>query len=52
MLAVARNRVGCVRELVAVEGVDLEPTDSQGVGLEEKARSWGFGLEAWQVVRE
>ena len=51
MEALAENRVECVRELVAVEGVDLETRDSRGVGLEENARDNG-SLEAWQVVRE
>ena len=51
MNAVWWNRVECVRELVAVEGVDLETRDSRGRGLEEMARIEGC-LEAWQVVRE
>ena len=40
----------CVRELVAVEGVDLDTRDSMGVRLEEVARR--RGLDVWQVVRE
>ena len=52
MLAVGMNRVQCVRELVVVEGVDLETRDLKGVGLEETARIRGYGLEAWQVVRQ
>ena len=51
MYAGWRNSVGCVRELVVVEGVDLKTRDSQGRGLEEVARSKG-SMEAWQVVRE
>ena len=51
MNAVWWNRVECVRELVAVEGVDLETRDSQGRGLEEVARVKG-SLEAWLVVSE
>ena len=51
MEAVWNNRVKCVRELVAVEGVDLETRDSQGRSLEEVAREEG-SQEAWQVVRE
>ena len=37
--------------MLAVEGVDLEIKDLEGVGLEEVARIRGYGLEAWQVVR-
>ena len=51
MLAVRMNRVKCVREMMAVEGVDLETRDPWGRGLEEAARCHG-GPEAWQVVRE
>ena len=51
MVAVQWNRVECVRELVAVEEVDLEARDLDGYGLEEWARVEG-SLEAWQVVRE
>jgi hypothetical protein len=51
MTAVAWNRVECVRELVAVEEVDLETRHSLGRSLEEVAMANG-GLEAWQVVRE
>ena len=51
MWAVGMNKVECVRELVAVEGMDLETYDSRGRGLEEVARDEG-SLEAWQVVRE
>ena len=51
MLAVKKNNVELVRELVAVKGVRLETRDRRGGSLEEKARRWG-SLEAWQVVRE
>ena len=50
-MAVGRNKVECVRELVAVEAVDLETRDLRGRNLEEMAKITG-GLEAWQVVRE
>ena len=51
MLAVERNNVGCVRELVALEGVDLETRNLEGRGLEEWARIW-CSKEAWLVVKE
>ena len=52
MLAVIRNNVEWVRELVAGEGVHLETRDSRGRSPEEVARDGGYGLEAWQVVKE
>ena len=58
MWAVFMNHVECVRELVAVEVVDLEPRDLEGKGLEEVARRRVWRREgektgeALQVVRE
>ena len=51
MMAVEKNRLECVKMLVAVEVVDLETRHSQGYGLEEMARIRG-NQEVWQVVRE
>ena len=38
MWAVLRGSLSCVRELVGVEGVDLDTRDGQGRSLEEVAR--------------
>ena len=51
MEAVYWGRVECVRELVAVEGVQLETRDHKGMSLEEVARERGR-LAVWNVLRE
>ena len=38
LMAVFGGSIECVRELVRVEGVDLETTDAEGRSLEEAAR--------------
>ena len=38
MVAVFKGSVGCVRELVRIEGMDLETRDDEGRSLEEMAR--------------
>ena len=38
MIAIRYGEIGCVRDLVRVEGADLETRDDQGKSLEEEAR--------------
>ena len=51
MVAVYHGNVECVRELVAVKGVDLDTRDNKGRSLEFRARGQGH-LAVWEVVRD
>ena len=51
MVALFNGNLGCVKELLKLDEVDLETTDNLGLGLEELARV-GEHLDIWEVVRE
>jgi ankyrin repeat protein len=49
MVAVANERMECVREMVVVPGVDLHTRDRQGRGLEDQARWVGEGRPLFTI---
>ena len=51
MLAVSKGSLACARELVGVEGVDLDTRDGQGRSLEEVARARG-SAEVERLIRD